>query len=85
MVPTDVTGYSDSIVAATSNATIIEGSTLRCGKWFTATLDDSCASICVESGITLSFFLEINPSLTSVDCTSSLVVSDIYYVGPIRA
>lgn len=75
------TGYVEGIVAPPSNATVADGTTLRCGKWHVAE-GESCPAICIQEYITAALFLKANPSLNSADCTGSLVPGHAYCVGP---
>ncbi|RHZ63004.1 hypothetical protein CDV55_105196 [Aspergillus turcosus] len=77
------TGYSDSIVDPPSNATVADGTTLKCGKWHVAADGESCAQICLQESITSTLFLQVNPSLSSgSDCSAALVTGYAYCVAP---
>jgi hypothetical protein len=75
-------GYVQGIVAPPSNATVADGTTLRCGKWHVAAEGESCPAICLQEHITSRLFLQANPSLDSADCTGSLNPGYAYCVGP---
>jgi hypothetical protein len=46
--PGESSGYSESIVNPPSNATVADGTTLKCGKWHVAVHGESCAQICLQ-------------------------------------
>ncbi|KFZ20565.1 hypothetical protein V502_03132 [Pseudogymnoascus sp. VKM F-4520 (FW-2644)] len=81
-VPVPITGYSLLKVAPPTEAKVAAGTTLNCGKWYTALVGDDCASINVRNGITAELFLTVNPSLKTTDCTASLIAGTTYCVGP---
>ncbi|GME48353.1 hypothetical protein CDV56_101071 [Neofusicoccum parvum] len=84
-VPGGVDGYAGHAVDPPANATVAEGTTMSCGKWYGGVVEeDSCASICVSQGITISLFLEVNPALGSAvgECSGKLEVGKTYCVGP---
>ena len=91
-------GYTDRVVAPPENATVAEGTTLRCGRWYTVTADGpgtvddpttSCTAVCLEHNIVYSLFLQVNPSLgdpasTSAEaCSAGLLPGVTYCVGPV--
>jgi hypothetical protein len=76
------TGYSSEGSSPPENVTIAAGTTIYCGKWHVAMDGETCASICIRERITSSLFLEVNPSLKSSDCSSSLNQGLGYCVGP---
>ncbi|KAJ5710984.1 hypothetical protein N7488_005140 [Penicillium malachiteum] len=82
LAPEQNTGYSNLRVAPPSNATVAEGTTLKCGVWHVAAKGETCAQICVQESITSALFVEVNPSLTSSNCSDGLVVGNAYCVGP---
>lgn len=82
LTPGPSTGYSEFIVAPPSNTTVAEGTTLKCGKWHVAEKGESCAQICVQESLTSTLFLKVNPSLTSSNCSASLIVGNAYCVAP---
>lgn len=81
---TDRTGYGNYPVEPPENATVADGTTLRCGRWATATDGDTCSEICVRNTITSALFLEVNPSLNPKNCTGSLVSGLTYCTAPMR-
>jgi hypothetical protein len=80
--PGDSTGYSNNISQPPSNATVAEGTTLRCGKWHVAEKGETCAQICLGESITSALFLQVNPSLSSSNCSAALVIGTAYCVAP---
>ncbi|KAK2750071.1 hypothetical protein FQN57_004563 [Myotisia sp. PD_48] len=80
--PPILNGYVSSIVAPPENAVLAEGTTRNCGKWHEALQDDTCPSICMQTGIASALFLAVNPSLNQGDCTASLQIGLTYCVGP---
>lgn len=82
LAPGASTGYSDLLVAPPSNATVAEGTTLKCGKWHVAAKDETCTQICVQESLTSRLFTTVNPSLSTSNCSASLVVGNAYCVGP---
>ncbi|KAL3438555.1 pectin lyase-like protein [Aspergillus tetrazonus] len=75
-------GYSESVVDHPSNATVAEGTTLKCGKWHVAAEGESCVQMCLEESITFTLFVQVNPSLAGSDCSTALVVGNAYCVAP---
>ncbi|KAJ6070768.1 CAZyme family GH55 [Penicillium canescens] len=66
------------------NATIAEGTTLRCGKWYVVTneaLQETCTTVCVKNKIPWTLFMEVNPSLSTNNC-DKLVNGTAYCAGP---
>ncbi|KAJ5613709.1 hypothetical protein N7528_007363 [Penicillium herquei] len=82
LAPEQSTGYSNLRVAPPSNATVAEGTTLKCGIWHVAAKGETCSQICVQESITSALFVQVNPSLTSSNCSDGLVVGNAYCVGP---
>ncbi|KAL3443738.1 hypothetical protein BJX65DRAFT_298093 [Aspergillus insuetus] len=80
--PGTSTGYADTVVDPPSNATVAEATTLKCGRWHVAVSDETCAMICVQERLTSTLFMKVNPSLSSNDCSASLVPGYAYCVGP---
>ncbi|OBT82398.1 hypothetical protein VE02_09582 [Pseudogymnoascus sp. 03VT05] len=76
-------GYSAIFESPPANSTVAVATTLQCGKWHKATEGETCAGICVQELTLSSIFLAANPSLSSVDCTKSLVVGLTYCAGPL--
>lgn len=79
--PSTGTGYSLIVMPPPDNSTVADGTTTYCGTWYTAAANDTCASICVQQSIPSALFLQCNPSLSSVDCDSSLVLGTTYCVS----
>ncbi|RAL06587.1 pectin lyase-like protein [Aspergillus homomorphus CBS 101889] len=75
-------GYTNVITYAPDGATVANGTTCYCGKWYTVEEGDTCAAICIKQEIPSGLFLASNPSLVSDDCDSSLKVGYTYCVGP---
>ncbi|KAL2802724.1 hypothetical protein BJX63DRAFT_99406 [Aspergillus granulosus] len=82
----DRSGWGSYPVELPENATVAEGTTLRCGEWHTALRGETCPAICVQAGITHPLFVAVNPSLgsDSVACSNSLVPGLTYCTGPLR-
>jgi hypothetical protein len=82
----DHSGYGSYLVEPPANATVAEGTTLRCGKWHTAAEGETCPAICVQAGITHPLFVAVNPSLPSdsVACSGSVVPGVTYCTAPLR-
>ncbi|OKP10023.1 hypothetical protein PENSUB_4576 [Penicillium subrubescens] len=75
-------GYSRTVVDPPSNATVANGTTLKCGKWHVAKEGESCPMICLGESITSTLFLAVNPSLSSSNCSLALVTGNAYCAGP---
>ncbi|KAJ0422706.1 hypothetical protein BJY00DRAFT_64932 [Aspergillus carlsbadensis] len=82
----DRLGWGGYLVEPPENATVAEGTTLRCGKWHTAREGETCPAICVHAGITHPLFVAVNPSLgsDSVACSGSVVPGLTYCTAPLR-
>jgi hypothetical protein len=87
IAPGESTGYTSAAVPPPKDATVAEGTTEYCGRWYKVTsAEDSCVNICTTNGITIGLFREVNPSIAgtgSGDCTGLLKVGLTYCVGPI--
>ncbi|KAM5453040.1 hypothetical protein McanCB49686_004992 [Microsporum canis] len=81
--PTPGSGYATRVIPPPENATIATGTTLNCGKWYTAAQEDTCATICISQLIPAHLFWEVNPSLSTTDCNSSIKVKTTYCVAPV--
>lgn len=81
--PTPGSGYGTKVVPPPQNATVAAGTTLNCGKWYTAAQDDTCATICISQYIHAHLFWAVNPSLSTTDCNSSITAGTTYCVAPI--
>ncbi|RAK99303.1 uncharacterized protein BO80DRAFT_456619 [Aspergillus ibericus CBS 121593] len=82
IAPAISSGYTNVIRYAPYNATVANGTTCYCGKWFTIQEGDTCATICVKQGLSSDLFMAVNPSFSSSDCDGSLQVGYTYCVGP---
>jgi hypothetical protein len=82
----DHLGYGSYLFEPPENTTVAEGTTMRCGKWHTASEGETCPAICVQAGITHPLFVAINPSLgnDSVACSRSVVPGVTYCTAPLR-
>lgn len=76
-------GYSKSAIPPPDGAKVAEGTTLKCGKWHLVTADDTCSTICVSEGITISLFRQVNPSLQADPCTEHLKAGLTVCAGPV--
>lgn len=74
-------GYVEGVIAPPVNTTVVTGTTIKCGLWYTATGDESCVEICLKSEISANLFKAVNPSLAS-DCDNNLISGAAYCVGP---
>ncbi|PYH80406.1 pectin lyase-like protein [Aspergillus uvarum CBS 121591] len=78
-------GYTQALTYAPAGATVANGTTCYCGKWYTAQEGDTCAAICVKQAIPASLFQASNPSLSGGgggDCDGNLKTGVTYCVGP---
>jgi hypothetical protein len=84
-IPSNTDGYSTTLALPPSGAKVARGTTTACGKWHTATSDDSCASICFGDAITISLFLAVNPSLGTANslCDGNLASGTTYCTAPV--
>ncbi|KAJ4129863.1 hypothetical protein NW768_006833 [Fusarium equiseti] len=80
--PTGPPEYADKIVYPPTDAILAERTVKACGRWHTVREEDDCARILVPNNITLSLFTYVNPSVSSTNCTGSLIVGQTYCVGP---
>lgn len=80
----DQSGWGTNLAEPPENATVADGTTLRCGNWHTAAEGESCPLICVQSGITHPLFVAVNPSLDSQACSETLVPGLTYCTAPLR-
>jgi hypothetical protein len=87
IAPGESTGYMTAAIAPPSNATVANGTTPYCGRWYEVTsADDTCVSICTSNSITIGLFRDVNPSIAgtgSADCTGLLQAGLTYCVGPL--
>lgn len=80
--PSTSDGHVWLMIPPPDNATVAEGTTTMCGRWHEARVGESCVAICLQNMITHALFVEVNPSLDSVDCSTSLTVGETYCTGP---
>ncbi|KAK1466638.1 hypothetical protein CCUS01_07248 [Colletotrichum cuscutae] len=78
--PTNAPGYSEEIIDPPAGATVADGTTVYCGSWHVAAVNDTCSTIAFSSGTTITLFLEVNPSLGTevAGCTKKLVQGNAY-------
>ncbi|KAI3538503.1 hypothetical protein CSPX01_09431 [Colletotrichum filicis] len=78
--PTNAPGYSEEIIDPPAGATVADGTTVYCGSWHVAAVNDTCSTIAFSSGTTITLFLEVNPSLGTevAGCTEKLVQGNAY-------
>ncbi|OQE08182.1 hypothetical protein PENVUL_c010G01802 [Penicillium vulpinum] len=74
-----------SIVSPPAGSPVATGTTTNCGAWFVneATLNLTCAQICLSNLIAINLFTEANPSLNKTTCDSDLVGGAAYCVDPL--
>ncbi|RLL95511.1 hypothetical protein CFD26_104582 [Aspergillus turcosus] len=79
------TSDSGSIVSPPAGSPVAPGTTTDCGAWFVneASLNLTCAQICLSNLIAINLFTEANPSLNKTTCDSDLVAGDAYCVNPL--
>ncbi|KAJ3952539.1 hypothetical protein N0V92_011011 [Colletotrichum tropicale] len=79
-IPGTAPGYSSYISAPPADATVAEGTTLNCGVWHVAAVEDTCSTISFGSGTTITIFMEVNPSLGTeiAGCTERLQEGNAY-------
>ncbi|KAF2731447.1 hypothetical protein EJ04DRAFT_579087 [Polyplosphaeria fusca] len=75
-------GYTRTAIPPPSGATVAQGTTLNCGKWYVVKGGDTCSAICIQGGITASLFRQVNPSLEKGNCDSALRPQTAVCVGP---
>jgi hypothetical protein len=87
VAPGSSTGYTGRVIPAPANATVADGTTLYCGRWFEVSdAEASCASVCTQNGITIDLFRAVNPSIAGdgvESCSGLLKTGVTYCVGPI--
>lgn len=84
LAPGQTSEYLKTAVDPPSNATVADGTTLKCGKWHVAKQGETCPIICLGESITSSLFLAANPSLSKSNCSLDLVKGNAYCVGPTK-
>jgi hypothetical protein len=75
-------GYTDTRVPPPEGATVAQGTTLNCGRWHVVAPGDSCSSICLQGGLTISLFKTVNPSIDTGSCSLSLQEGTALCTGP---
>ena len=76
--------YTPFPVDPPQNTTVPEGTTAECGRWHVVKSDDSCATICMGSGVNIDLLLTANPSLGTdlTECSAHVTVESVYCTGP---
>ncbi|KAI8649290.1 hypothetical protein NCS57_01465700 [Fusarium keratoplasticum] len=84
VTPHPSTDYTAFPVNPPNNATAAQDTTTQCGRWHVTEEGDTCASICMSTGIHISLLLAANPSLGKQfsECSAKLVVERAYCTGP---
>lgn len=82
---TTTSDSGSSIVSPPAGSPVAPGTTTDCGAWFVneASLNLTCAQICLSNLIAINLFTEANPSLNKTTCDSDLVAGDAYCVDPL--
>ncbi|RSL89261.1 hypothetical protein CDV31_015909 [Fusarium ambrosium] len=82
--PTVLSAYTYDKVDPPKGATVPEGTTERCGRWYVASEDDSCAHICMIAAIDIDLLFLVNTGLgtDAETCSDKLVIGNAYCVGP---
>ncbi|KAF4153480.1 hypothetical protein CNMCM6069_000690 [Aspergillus lentulus] len=80
--PWSNTGYTQSTQYPPDGFPVAKGTTLFCGRWHTVVRGDTCRSICIADGIPSTLFMDVNPSLSRIDCDGSLIEGTTYCTGP---
>ncbi|KAG7428355.1 Glucan 1,3-beta-glucosidase [Fusarium oxysporum f. sp. raphani] len=76
--------YADKSVLPPKGATIAQGTTEYCGRWYTVQKGDDCARVLVQHHISLLLFTSANPSVSQDTCSSDLIPGQTYCVGPTK-
>ncbi|KAJ4156154.1 hypothetical protein LMH87_001367 [Akanthomyces muscarius] len=84
VAPKQADGYANTVIPPPDSGVVAKNTTRRCGRWHVADKDDDCVSICLKNKIDISLFLKVNPSLSTQDCTATLVRSYAYCAGPVH-
>ncbi|TGO33454.1 hypothetical protein BHYA_0245g00070 [Botrytis hyacinthi] len=74
--------YSEFLHSPPKNSTVANGTTLDCGKWYTAAAGDDCPILSISFGITTKLLMQINPSLPTDNCSSGVMADITYCVSP---
>ncbi|KAJ5874990.1 uncharacterized protein N7529_003420 [Penicillium soppii] len=74
-----------SIVNPPAGSVVATGTTTDCSAWFVndASLNLTCAQICLSNLIAINLFTEANPSLNKTTCDNDLVAGSAYCVDPL--
>ncbi|KAL4756310.1 LysM peptidoglycan-binding domain-containing protein [Aspergillus foveolatus] len=82
---TTIGDSGNSVVNPPVGSTVATGTTTDCGAWFVndASLNLTCAQICLSNVIAINLFTEANPSLNKTTCDSDLVAGAAYCVDPL--
>ncbi|KAJ5895859.1 uncharacterized protein N7473_005258 [Penicillium subrubescens] len=86
IAPGESTGYTGTAIPPPSNATVANGTTLYCGRWYeVSSADDTCVSICTSHGITIGLFRalpELAPQVVPGCCElDSPIAWDLFTCG----
>lgn len=74
--------YAKVVVPPPIGATVAPGTATRCGKWHTATDEDTCTLLCMQNKISLSLFVKVNPTLLEEGC--SLIPKFTFCTKPVE-
>ena len=75
--------YAPKVVEPPKGSVLAANTTTRCGSWHTVEKGNTeCGNILSRYHISLHLFTGANPSVSSKDCTGSLVPGLTYCVGP---
>lgn len=82
--PHPETGYTLHPTDPPQDVDVARGTTLKCGRWHVVETGDTCATICMLSGINIALFVGTNPSLSEdySKCADNLVEGSAYCTGP---
>jgi hypothetical protein len=82
---TTIDDSASSIVNPPAGSTVATGTTTDCGAWFVndASLNLTCAQICLSNLIAINLFTEANPSLNKTTCDNDLVAGAAYCIDPL--
>lgn len=74
-------GYYDIATPVRDDAIVAPGTSVEdCGAWHIALANDTCASICTASGITVTVLAALNPSINTTQCAASIISGATYCV-----
>lgn len=74
--------YADEVVPRPENAD--PAANPQCGRWYTVEEGDDCRSVLGQHDMSLSLFTAANPSISTIDCTTSLIPGKAYCVSPTK-